>query len=107
MPWFAEFCPFMLVLSFVARLWSPSEVVWRSYVSKHGEQIVMGSHSISRHPPICENSQEGIGGVIGESGHWSERMLGASDRGKISGSIVPATRFASSFVPDETTIWRR
>jgi hypothetical protein len=81
MPWFAEFCPFMLVLSFVARLWSPSEVVWRSYVSKHGEQIVMGSHSISRHPPICENSQEGIGGVIGEcpaigrKGCWARRIV--------------------------------
>jgi hypothetical protein len=26
----------------------------------------MGPHSISRHLPICESSQEGIGGVIGE-----------------------------------------
>ena len=44
----------------------PSDVVRRSQVGELGEQIAVRSYLILRHLPICEDSKEGIDGVVGE-----------------------------------------
>ena len=38
----------------------------RPQVGELGEQIAVGPHPILRHLPICEDSKEGIDGVVGE-----------------------------------------
>jgi hypothetical protein len=94
----------------------PSEVVWRAYVRKLGEQIAMGPHSISRHLPVCENSQEGIGGVIsecpaiGREGCWARgtvwqdlRQHGACDPFCLIRRIASGV-FQSVREPSEETI---
>jgi len=43
-----------------------SGVVRRPKVGERGEQIAVGSYLILRHFPVCEDSQEGIDGVVSE-----------------------------------------
>jgi hypothetical protein len=69
----------------------------------------VGSHSVRRHLPICEDGEEVINYVVGEcptigydAGRvWSKRM--------ISGSSVPATRRASSaeYPPACCNVWAK
>jgi luciferase-like monooxygenase len=43
-----------------------SGVVRRPKVGERGEQIAVGSYLVLRHFPVCEDSQEGIDGVVSE-----------------------------------------
>jgi hypothetical protein len=44
----------------------PSGIVWRPQVGELGKQIAVGLYLVPHHPPVCEDSQEGISGVVGE-----------------------------------------
>ena len=41
-------------------------IVRRSQVGELGKQIAMGLYLVPGHPSVCEDSQEGISGVVGE-----------------------------------------
>jgi hypothetical protein len=59
-----------------------SRLMRRSQVGERGEQITVWPYLIPRHLAICEDSQEGIDGVIGESpailreGRWARGVIG-------------------------------
>ena len=45
---------------------APSGIVRRPQVGELGKQIAVRPYLVPCHPPVCEDSQEGISGVVGE-----------------------------------------
>ena len=60
----------------------PLGVVRRPQVGELNKQIAVGPHSVPRHLPVCEDSQEGIGGIVGECPAigWEGRRAPRADR---------------------------
>ena len=49
-----------------AGLTTRSGIMRRPQVGELNKQIAVGPYSVARHLPICEDSQEGISGIVGE-----------------------------------------
>src|SRR5262249_34883550 len=60
----------------------PLGIVRRPQVGKPGKQIAMRPYLVFRHLPVCEDSQEGVTGVVGErpaivrEGCWAGGVIG-------------------------------